>query len=106
MKEGDNQQYGKRREPGSARFFVERIDGPLGLSGAIPKGGPSGGRFERTRFLSVRMARISDFRAVQSRFGAGVGSRRGKPIKRLQGQKIGLGVEAVDINRFWLAPQA
>jgi hypothetical protein len=53
------------REPGSARFFSERIDGPRGLWGATPKGGASGGRPERTRCLSVQMVCISDFRAVQ-----------------------------------------
>jgi hypothetical protein len=52
------------------------------------------------------MARIFDFRAVQRRFGAEGSQREGKPIKRPQGRKISLGVEAVDINRFRLARQA
>ena len=44
---------------------------PAGLSGAIPKGGPSGGRSERAPCLFVQMARISDFRAVERRKPSG-----------------------------------
>ena len=44
---------------------------PAGLSGAIPKGGPSGGRSERAPCLFVQMARISDFRAVERREPSG-----------------------------------
>jgi hypothetical protein len=90
----DNQQYDKTQEPGSARFFVERIDGPRAV-GSDPEGRGVQwtARADAVPVRSIRPCRqiSSPWSAVEARTHS---PQAGNLLRPSHGQKNRLSVDA------------